>query len=244
MSRRARWIVFLLGGCGVGVLFVLALLRMPEFGGLVHPYRDLAVPAAIGRSSPNVVSSINFDQRGLDTLGEETILLGSVVGAAALLRPSPDEKDRIREDEGRVLEATRLLGYLMLPVTLVVGLDVVSHGHLTPGGGFQGGVVLATGVHLLYVAGSYRMLRRLRPVSWYEIAESLGAGAFVVLGLVGLVLSGSFLLNVLPRGTLGDLFSSGTVFALNVAVGAEVASGIVVLLAQFLAQALSVREDR
>jgi multicomponent Na+:H+ antiporter subunit B len=234
--------VFWLGAAGVGALFVLALLRMPSFGSLVHPYRDMSVPAAVARSSPNVVSSINFDQRGLDTLGEETILLGSVVGAAALLRPSPDEKDRLDGGEGRILDATRLLGLVFLPLTLIVGLDVVTHGHLTPGGGFQGGVVLATGVHLLYVAGSYRMLRRLRPLAWYQVVEALAAGAFVLLGLTGLLLSGAFLLNVLPYGTLGDLFSSGTVFLLNVAVGTEVTSGVVVLLAQFLAQALSVEE--
>ncbi|MFI9383396.1 MnhB domain-containing protein [Kutzneria sp. NPDC052558] len=244
MSRRARWIVFWLGAGGVAVLFALAVLRMPEFGGLLHPYRDLSVPAAIARSAPNVVSALNFDQRGLDTLGEETILLGSVVGAASLLRTSPDEGERLADNEGRVLEATRLLGYVLLPVTLVLGVDIVTHGHLTPGGGFQGGVVLATGVHLLYVAGSYRMLRRLRPLSWYKLAEALAAGAFVVLGITGLLLAGSFLANVLPYGALGDLFSSGTVFVLNVAVGAEVASGMVVLLAQFLAQALSVREVR
>jgi multicomponent Na+:H+ antiporter subunit B len=244
MSRPVRWFVFWLGVCGVGTVFVLAVLRMPEFGRLVHPYRDLSAPAAINRSAPNVVSALNFDQRGLDTLGEETILLGSVVGAASLLRPSPDERERLPGKEGRVLEATRLLGYVLLPVTLILAVDVVTHGHLTPGGGFQGGVVLATGVHLLYVAGSYRMLRRLRPLSWYELAEALAAGAFVLLGLTGLLLSGAFLANVLPRGTLGDLFSSGTVFVLNVAVGAEVASGIVVLLARFLAQALSVKEVR
>jgi multicomponent Na+:H+ antiporter subunit B len=242
MSRRARWLVFWLGACGIGTVFVLAVLRMPEFGGLVHPYRDRSVPAAIARSTPNVVSALNFDQRGLDTLGEETILLGSVIGATALLRVSPDERERLEGNETRVLEATRLLGYVLLPVTLVLGVDIVTHGHLTPGGGFQGGVVLATGVHLLYVAGSYRMLRSLRPLSWYKLAEAVAAGAFVVLGLTGLLLSGAFLANVLPFGVLGDLFSSGTVFALNAAVGAEVASGVVVLLAQFLAQALSVRE--
>ncbi|GAA3440543.1 MnhB domain-containing protein [Kutzneria kofuensis] len=243
MSRSARWIVFWLGAGGVGTLIVLAVLKLP-FGGLVHPYRELSVPAAIGRSSPNIVSSVNFDQRALDTLGEETILLGSVVGAAALLRPSKNEREQLDRDEGRVLEATKLLGYLLLPVTLIVGADVVTHGHLTPGGGFQGGVVLATGVHLLYVAGSYRMLRRLRPTKWYQLAEAVAAGAFVVLGLVGLLLTGAFLANVLPLGVLGDLFSSGTVFFLNVAVGAAVTSGVVVLLAGFLAQALSVREVR
>jgi len=138
VSRRGRWIVFWLGALGFGVLVVLAVLRMPSFGASSHPYRDLSVPASIGRSSANVVSSLNFDQRALDTLGEETILLGSVVGAASLLRTSRDERERLGDREGRTLEATKLLGYLLLPLTLVVGLDVVAHGHLTPGGGFQG----------------------------------------------------------------------------------------------------------
>jgi multicomponent Na+:H+ antiporter subunit B len=88
------------------------------------------------------------------------------------------------------------------------------------------------------------MLRRVRPKSWYQVAEAVAGGAFVVLGLVGLLLTGAFLANIFPRGVLGDLFSSGTVFYLNVAVGAEVTSGVVVLLSGFLAQALSVREVR
>jgi multicomponent Na+:H+ antiporter subunit B len=234
--------VFWLGAAGFGVLAVLAIVRMPGFGGFVHPYRDLAVPAALARSAPNVVSALNFDQRALDTMVEETILLGAVVGAASLLRQSRDERERLTVKEDRTLEATRLLGYLLLPMTLMVGLDVVAHGHLTPGGGFQGGVVLATGVHLLYVAGSYRTLTKLRPLSWYKLTESLGAGSFAVLGLTGLLLSGGFLVNFLPYGRSGELLSSGTVVLLNIAVGAEVAAGMIVLLAQFLAQALSVRE--
>ncbi|MBV8933115.1 MAG: sodium:proton antiporter [Kutzneria sp.] len=244
MSRRLRLVVFGLGVSGIGVVFVLAALLIPRFGGGDHPYRDLAVPAAVARSAPNVVSALNFDQRALDTLGEETILLASVVGAAALLRPTTSEHERSIVAEDRILSATTLLGYLLLPVTLLVGLDVVAHGHLTPGGGFQGGVVLATGLHLLYVAGSYSTLVRLRPLTWYGIAEALGAGAFAVLGVSGLVAAGGFLVNMLPYGRFGDLFSAGTVPLLNLAVGCEVASGVIVLLAQFLAQALTVRATR
>jgi multicomponent Na+:H+ antiporter subunit B len=234
--------LFLAGAAGVGVLLVLAFLRCPPFGGDVHPYRDLAVPAALRHVTPNVVSSVNFDQRGLDTLGEETILLGSVLGAAVLLRPGKKETRGERPNVGRVLQVTRLGGYLMLPLALMLGLDVVAHGHLTPGGGFQGGVVLATGLHLMYVAGSYPALRRLRPVSWYEYVEALGAGAFVLIGLVGLVTSAGFLANFLPLGQFQQLLSSGTVLALSVATGFEVAAGVVVLLAQFLEQTITIAD--
>jgi multicomponent Na+:H+ antiporter subunit B len=115
------------------------------------------------------------------------------------------------------------------------------HGHLTPGGGFQGGVVLATGLHLLYVAGSYPALRRLRPLNWYEYGEAAGMGGVVALGIAGLVSGAGFLANVLPTGRFGALVSAGTVPLFSVAIGVEVASGVVVLLAGFLEQDLATR---
>jgi len=241
MNRTARLVVFALGAGALAVLFVAALLKMPAFGADVHPYRDATMIAALLRRAPNVVTSINFDQRGLDTFGEETILLASVVGATTLLRPGSDERRRTPPGDGRMLHATRLAGYVLLPVTLIVGADVVVHGHLTPGGGFQGGVVLATGLHLAYVAGRYPALRRLRPLDWYEYGEATGMGAVVALGIAGLVAGAGFLANILPTGIFGSLVSAGTVPLFSVAIGIEVASGVVVLLAGFFEQDLAVR---
>ncbi|WP_312033465.1 MnhB domain-containing protein [Nocardia veterana] len=238
MSGRVRLAVFLAGALGLGIAVVVAILRIPGFGNDFHPYRDAAVAAALDRHSPNVVSSINFDQRGLDTVGEEAILVAAVVGAATLLRrrsqPRPPRPAVDPSARPPLLAATRLAGYLLLPVTLVIGADVVVHGHLTPGGGFQGGVVLATGLHLLYVAGDYRALRRVRPLAWYEAGEAAGMGAVLVLGAAGLAVGSGFLSNFLPKGTSGKLFSAGTVPLFSCAVGLAVGSGIVVLLAQFL----------
>jgi multicomponent Na+:H+ antiporter subunit B len=188
----------------------------------------------------NVVSAVNFDQRALDTLGEETILIGSVTGAAVLLRPSREEEAGRPAVTGRVLESTQLAGYLLLPVTLIIGFVLVAHGHVTPGGGFQGGVVLATGLHLLYVTGDYRALGRLRPLALFDAGDALGAALFAALGIAGLVAAGAFLANILPYGTFGQLLSAGTVPLLNVAVGLEVGCGMVMLLAHFLDQEIVV----
>lgn len=65
-----------------------------------------------------------------------------------------------------------MLGYVMVPLTLVIGADVVAHENVMPGGGFQGGAVLATGVHLLYLAGSYPALHKLRPVPAFEFGDA------------------------------------------------------------------------
>jgi multicomponent Na+:H+ antiporter subunit B len=233
--------MFALAGGAVAVVFVMATFGLPHFGSAEHPYRDAAVPAAVRHATPNVISSINFDLRGLDTLGEETIFMVSVIGAAVLLRPGDDEEERLPDPPGRVQETTRVLGYVFLPIVLMVGLVTVAHGALTPGGGFQGGVVLGTGVHLLYVAGTYRALERIRPLPVFDFGEALGTGAFACFGIATALASGAFLANVLPLGSFGDLFSSGSVLLLSCAVGVEVASGVVVLLGAFLDQALAVR---
>lgn len=244
MSRSVRTVVFLAGGGGLAVLVVLGILGLPSFGSSSHPYRTAAVHAAVKHGTANVVSSVNFDQRGFDTLGEETIMLASVIGAATLLRVAKDETEASDLGIGRVLDSTKLFGYVLIPVTAVIGLDVIAHGHLTPGGGFQGGVVLGTAVHFLYVAGRYRSLQRVRPLGAVEWGEAIGTGAFACIGIAGIAVSGAFLANFIPTGgpgSFGQLFSSGTVELLNGAVGVEVASGTVVLLAKFLDQAILVK---
>ncbi|MGW4487419.1 MnhB domain-containing protein [Amycolatopsis sp. NPDC004368] len=238
MNPRTRTWLCAAGGLGVAILLVTAFLRMPVVGDAGHVYRDLVLPAGFARGTPNLVSSINFDLRALDTLGEETIVAAAVIGALSLLEPSKSEQRRIEPQQGYVLPVVKLAGYLLLPVTLLLGLDIVVHGHLTPGGGFQGGVVLATGWHLLYISGSYPALVRLRPLGRLEIAEAAATGLYVVTGLAGLVVGGSFLAGVLPLGEFGSLLSAGTVPVLSVLVGIEVAAGLVVLLARFLDQGL------
>lgn len=242
MSRSGRFAVFLVGGGGLAVLVVLATLRLPAFGTAHHPYRGPAVASAVAHGTSNAVSSVNFDQRAIDTLGEESILLGSVVGVFALLRPAENERERAPADSGSVLESTKLAGYLLFAVTLAVGVDVVAHGHISPGGGFQGGVVLSSAAYLLYVAGRYGALRRIRPGPLYEFGEGLGAGAFAGLGLAGVGVSGSFLADLLPNGSFGNLLSAGSVELLSIAVGIEVTCGTVILLHRFLMQAVALEE--
>lgn len=244
MTRTARLVMFGVSGGAVAVAVILAVLVMPSFGGSHHLYRDHAVISGVNHQTANIVSSVNFDQRGLDTLGEETILLASVMGVSVLLRPAEDETETRHLSGGRVLDAVKLGGYVLLPVTLVIGFDVVAHGHLTPGGGFQGGVVLGTGLHLLYVAGTYDALEKVRPVGAFEWGEALGAAAFACLGIAGVLVTGAFLINFIPVGDFGDLFSSGMVPVLNGAVGIEVASGVMVLLSKFLEQAIKITAEQ
>lgn len=243
MTRRGRLGLLLVGGAGLAALLLAALLQLPLAGASSHPYGDQAVAVAVGlRQTANTVASVTFDERGFDTMGEEFILFAAVLGAALLLRLTPEEREQaVRRDAPDVLDAVRLSGVVLLPVTVAVGLAVVASGHLTPGGGFQGGVVLATAVHLLFLAGDYPALQRVRPVELVSRVEAAGAVGYVVVGVAGLVASGAFLANVIPQRQLGDLVSAGTVPVLNLTVGLEVGAGMVLLLAEFLEQALVIR---
>jgi multicomponent Na+:H+ antiporter subunit B len=241
VTRTARFVLFGICMAGLAPLLCLAILHLPAFGSTDHPYRTAAIAAAVLHATANAVSSVNFDLRGLDTLGEESIFLASVVVIAVVLREASDESEERQRPSGRPLESTIAGGLFFLPIILIIGLDVISHGHLTPGGGFQGGVIVGTGVHLAYVAGTYGALERVRPVRPFEWTEAIGAAAFACLGLSALLLGASFLANVIPFGSFGTLFSAGTVPLLNGIVGIEVASGVIVLLSKFFEQAMTVR---
>lgn len=224
MSRRARLLVFAAGAAGFTALFVPAAARLPAFGGHVHPYGERAVSASLSQRTANVVSSVNFDQRAFDTIGEELILIAAALGAVVLLRAVRREWEEEVGEHGHgpaeVFDALRVTGYLLLPVTLLIGVYVVAHGHLSPGGGFQGGVVLGSAIHLVYLAGDYPALARLRPVRLFETGEAVGAGAFVVLGLA----------------------AAGALPPMNAVVGLEVACALVLVLAKFFEQALLIRK--
>jgi multicomponent Na+:H+ antiporter subunit B len=246
---RRRVLTLAIAAAGAGALAVLggrALAALPAAGHVPHPYGARAVVGSLQHQTANAVMAVTLDQRGLDTLGEEFILLAAAVGTVLLLRRLTAEA---RADTPHsygpedVFEAVRLVGYALLPVVLLVGGYVVVHGHVSPGGGFQGGAVLATGLHLAYLAGDYRTLERLRPPNLFDVIEGAGAFGYVVVGFSALAAGSSFLTNWWPLGHAGNVISGGMLPALNVTIGVEVGAAFVLVVAKFLEQALLVPED-
>jgi len=251
VSDRVRLPVFVVALIALMGLVLWGYAGLPDFGDYAGPYgyilNRVAVPE---RSTTDVVTAVNFDYRGFDTLGEEFILFAAVVGVASILRKLRGERTRPPDDDAagrRVPETSltvRAAGLGLVAPTVLVGIYIVGHGQLTPGGGFQGGVIAATALLLIFLGGEYATLVRVRPLPLVEVAKAAGAGGFVLLGLAGLIASGSFLENFLPLGTTGELLSAGTIPLLSVAVGLEVTGGIVLLLSEFLDQTLVVRRQR
>ena len=192
------------------------------------------------RHAANVVSAVVFDYRGVDTLGEELILFGAVMGLAFLLRENREENTRGVRD--RVpSEALRAVGLVAVPVVVLLALDLVAHGYLTPGGGFQGGVAAAAGLLLVYLAGDWRAMRHAGPLPVVDAAEAAGASGFLIVGFATLIAGGAFLENLLPLGTFGKLTSGGTIPVANWCAGLEVSAAFVLIFLEFLEEIMAER---
>jgi multicomponent Na+:H+ antiporter subunit B len=195
------------------------------------------------RHAANVVMAIVFDYRGVDTLGEELILFSAVMGLAFLLREHRDEDTRGIRDRVQS-EAIRAVGLVAVPVVVLLALDLIAHGIVTPGGGFQGGVAASGGLLLVYLAGEWRAWRHAAPLPIVDAAESAGAAGFVIVGFATLIAGGAFLENLLPLGSFGKLTSSGTIPVTNLCVGLEVAAAFVLIYVEFFEEIMAERAGR
>ena len=118
-------------------------------------------------------------------------------------------------------------GDSLLPFVLVFMLYVILHGHLSPGGGFQGGVLFAAAVLFLYFGHGYDITAKAISFNLLHETEGLASVLYVALALMGVAAGAQFCQNILyTHGAIGDLYSSGTIFWMNVTVGLKVVTGI------------------
>jgi multicomponent Na+:H+ antiporter subunit B len=246
MSRPVRLGLFGLAGCGLAAVLLIGFHALPDFGHgheLYGALNNRLEPTL--RHATDIVTGLNFDIRAFDTLGEEFILFTSVSGVALLLRAMRDEEEEEQLTPG--IEEHRFAGasdglkvtsLVLIPLIVAFGAYLVFHGQLTPGGGFQGGVVLAAGPIAILLAGRYLSMKRVAPKLLIESADAIGAAAYALIGLGGLIFAGIYLKDFLPLGAQGHLLSSGIMPLNSTAVGLEVAGAFLVTWTEFLDQTM------
>lgn len=129
---------------------------------------------------------------------------------------------------------------VILPLVLVFGLYVIAHGHLTPGGGFQGGAVVASGLIMILVAFGSKWTMDHVKEKQLSILESLGAISFIGLGFIGIFYTGNvFFKNFLAKANnsqipifnematgASNINTAGVIPLMNFAVGLKVIAGL------------------
>ena len=118
----------------------------------------------------------------------------------------------------------------ILPFALVYMFYIILHGHLSPGGGFQGGVLMVGVVLLIYLGHGYAVTERVLHPTLLGRAEGLAVTIYIALAMLGVVAGAQFCQNVaFQNGNIGDLLSSGTIAWMDEAVAFNVLTGVAVL---------------
>lgn len=174
--------------------------------------------------SQNLVTSVIVTYRGLDTLGEVAVLFIATAGIGFFLRHNPSGSNS-KKTKASVLVNTG--SAFLLPIILLFGVYIFLHGHLTPGGGFQGGVVIASGILLFMLANAGSGINH-NILYW---VESLSGAFYISIGILGIILAGGFLDNrIFSLGEFGKLFSAGAIPIIYSLIGLKVGAELVGIL--------------
>ncbi|MBS3816247.1 MAG: cation:proton antiporter [Candidatus Thermoplasmatota archaeon] len=122
---------------------------------------------------------------------------------------------------------------IIAPFLFTYGIYLIIYGHLSPGGGFQGGVILAVGIILLLTSHGYKLVHESFQERLVKVTESTAVLGIILLGLSGLIFQ-AFFYNYLSGGTPGTLFSGGTIVLFNILVGVKIGTGFTIVFYVFL----------
>lgn len=119
---------------------------------------------------------------------------------------------------------------LLVSIIFMYGVYIVTHGHLTPGGGFAGGAIIVGAFALIILAYGSDALKLHKEEAGSSASESLSILMVLILAVIGFFVGGMvFFNNYLPTGVVGELISAGTVPLYNIFIGMEVAAALLTI---------------
>ncbi len=119
---------------------------------------------------------------------------------------------------------------LIAGLIFMYGIYIILHGHLTPGGGFAGGAIIAGSFILLILAFGSSALNLKKEVAGSSNTESVAILMVVVLAIMSMLMGAKvFFTNFLPKGEAGTLLSAGVIPLYNIFIGIEVAGAILTI---------------
>ena len=190
----------------VGMLLLWGAADFPDWGdpnspASTHLSDDYIEQAYPKTHVPNLVSAILADYRNFDTMFETTVVFTAGTAIFLILRlplgPLAEQRNYAKKTKPMlalprdpILEvACRVL----FPPTHLFGLYVLTHGHYSPGGGFQAGVILGASFILLAIAFGLRASFSRLPEALFKPGMALGVLFYIGIGVLCLLLGGNFL---------------------------------------------------
>jgi multicomponent Na+:H+ antiporter subunit B len=180
--------------------------------------------------SRNLVTAIYLDYRLFDSLFEAGILLVAVSGVLWISQHNIKEKNAtFMMDKQKTPELFITFGRLLYPIMLLFGIYIILNGHLSPGGGFQGGAIVATAILILY----YIDISKEIDVHTIITIEKILFLLLLLIASLSFFTRGELMTNFIPLD--GDLaLKQVFLYTLNILIGAKVALGLVAIFTSFL----------
>ncbi|QLQ32565.1 MAG: sodium:proton antiporter [Candidatus Thiothrix singaporensis] len=216
MIRNFAVFLLLLGLAGIFAHLLQGYIPATELNQTARYYAE---HTAQDLGAANIVTAIVVTYRGLDTLGEVTVLFLASTIIGMVLAQGHKRRRALQRKLSPSGELLTTGSRLLVPLILLFGAYVFVNGHLTPGGGFQGGAILASAALLLLLTDPLKRFSH----ALIAVLESISGLVFVGVGVLGLLLAGGFLDNrILPLGEFGSLISAGAIPLIYSFVGLKV----------------------
>lgn len=181
-------------------------------------------------ASRNIVTAIYLDYRLLDTLFEAGILLIAVSGISWIAQHEHVEHNPLfMLDKLKIPELFVSIARIVYPIMLLFGVYIILNGHLAPGGGFQGGSVIASAILILY----YIDLNKKTSINFILNIEKIIYLGFLVIAFLSFFSRGTFFTNFIPLNQNTQVRSLFLIL-LNVLIGSKVAIGLTAIFVAFL----------
>jgi multicomponent Na+:H+ antiporter subunit B len=195
---RRHWLSMLVVAT-TGTALAYGLLDLPRLGDAASPAHERVAQHYLQRTAadvdiPNVVTAVLASYRGYDTFGETAVIFIAGLGVLALLGLRPRKSEHAPETPptgGHTV--LRVVSKILLPMILLFALYVQAHGDFSPGGGFQAGVIFATGLAVYALVFGARRARQAAPPAVVERGMALGLLLYGGVGLATIFAGGNFL---------------------------------------------------
>lgn len=210
---------------------------LPRFGNAKNPDNNEVAARYIEQGlqetgAVNIVTGMILDYRAFDTLGESHVLFVAAAAVMILLRIDRNHKDskekETAEDNDRIYEPKndtilQRVAFILVPPIIIFGIYVILNGHLSPGGGFSGGAIIGAGLILYLNAYGFKKTERFFTYKTYKRISIAALGFYALSKSYSFYTGANHLESFIPKGTPGNILSSGLILPLNICVGLVVA---------------------
>ncbi len=245
-------IVGLIAVLSTGILLLFATMDFPDWADPQAPASVNVSPYYITQSIndtnvPNIVTSVLADYRGFDTMFETTVVFAAGLAVYAILRRTrrkikvgkTEDVDVLDDAEDEDLDLphqaliVRRVCCLLAPFMQLFALYVIAHGHHSPGGGFQGGVILGASFILIAISHDLQTLLKRMKEKTNLILAAVGVLIYSGIGVLSMMLNKNFLdyssLAVILPGTDEIMARSHGMLGVEIGVAIAVMSAMIVI---------------